>query len=134
MKILKAVCIVVITTIISLNILAPKSSAVQVKNFDQMKSSIQDFMNRGKNGNSANMSGDDMKNIIIPIANILTAVGVIVLVAVTIIMGIKYMFATPEEAAKLKNQLIGLVVSGVVILGATAIWKIVYNILNSVGL
>ena len=91
-------------------------------------------MNTGKNGNSANISGNDMGSIIIPVANILTAIGVVVLVAVTIVMGIKYMFATPEEAAKLKQQLIGLVVAGVVILGATAIWKIVYNILNSVGL
>ncbi|MCI8546104.1 MAG: hypothetical protein HFJ44_02610 [Clostridia bacterium] len=133
MKILKIV-FVIVTMIVAINIFTPETSAVQVKNFDQMKSSIQTFMNKGKNGNSANMSGNDMKDIVIPIANILTAVGVIVLVAVTIIMGIKYMFATPEEAAKLKQQLIGLVVAGVVILGATAIWKIVYNIINSVGL
>ena len=99
-----------------------------------MKTAINQFMNTGKNGNSANISGNDMGSIIIPVANILTAIGVVVLVAVTIVMGIKYMFATPEEAAKLKQQLIGLVVAGVVILGATAIWKIVYNILNSVGL
>lgn len=133
MKILKIV-FVIVTMIVAINIFTPETSAVQVKNFDQMKSSIQTFMNKGKNGNSVNMSGNDMKDIVIPIANILTAVGVIVLVAVTIIMGIKYMFATPEEAAKLKQQLIGLVVAGVVILGATAIWKIVYNIINSVGL
>ena len=69
-----------------------------------------------------------------PVDNILTAVGIVVLVAVTMIMGIRYMFATPEEAAKLKQQLIGLVVSGVVIFGAVAIWKIVYTILNSSGL
>ena len=49
-------------------------------------------------------------------------------------MGMKYMFATPDEAAKLKQQLIGLVVSAVVVLGATAIWKIIYNVLNSVNL
>ena len=66
-----------------------------------------------------------MKEIVVPIANILTAIGVFVLVGVTIVMGIKYMFATPEEAAKLKQQLIGLVVSAVVVLGATAIWKII---------
>jgi len=57
-----------------------------------------------------------------------------VLVSVTIIMVIKYMFATPDEAAKLKQQLIGLVVSAVVVLGATAIWKIVYNVLKSTGI
>ena len=56
------------------------------------------------------------------------------LVGVTIVMGIKYMFATPEEAAKLKQQLIGLVVSAVVVLGATAIWKIIYKVLSSTGL
>lgn len=133
MKILKTI-FVAVTMIAVLNIFATNSSAAQVKNFDEMKGSIQTFMNKGKSGNSANMSGSDMKDIVIPIANILTAVGAIVLVAVTIIMGIKYMFASPDEAAKLKQQLIGLVVAGVVILGATAIWKIVYNILNSVGL
>ena len=74
-------------------------------------------------------SGNEIGNILKPIVNILTAIGVIALIVITMIMGIKYMFATPEEAAKLKQQLIGLVVSAVVVLGATAIWKIIYNIL-----
>lgn len=133
MKVLKIIFIAVIA-IFLINIFQPEVSAVEIRNFDQMKTAINQFMNTGKNGNSANISGNDMGSIVIPIANILTAIGVVVLVAVTIVMGIKYMFATPEEAAKLKQQLIGLVVAGVVILGATAIWKIVYNILNSVGL
>lgn len=133
MKVLKIVFIAVIA-IFLINIFQPEVSAVEIRSFDEMKTAINQFMNTGKNGNSANISGNDMGSIVIPIANILTAIGVIVLVAVTIVMGIKYMFATPEEAAKLKQQLIGLVVAGVVILGATAIWKIVYNILNSVGL
>ena len=73
-----------------------------------------------------------MGEILKPIVGILTAIGVIVLVVVTIIMGIKYMFATPEEAAKLKQQLIGLVVSAVVVLGATAIWGIALDVLNKI--
>ena len=133
MKVLKIVFIAVIA-IFLINIFQPEVSAVEIRSFDEMKTAINQFMNTGKNGNSENISGNDMGSIIIPVANILTAIGVVVLVAVTIVMGIKYMFATPEEAAKLKQQLIGLVVAGVVILGATAIWKIVYNILNSVGL
>ena len=133
MKVLKIIFIAVIA-IFLINIFQPESAAVEIRSFDEMKTAINQFMNTGKNGNSANISGNDMGSIVIPIANILTAIGVVVLVAVTIVMGIKYMFATPEEAAKLKQQLIGLVVAGVVILGATAIWKIVYNILNSVGL
>ena len=132
MKVLKIVFIAVIA-IFLINIFQPEVSAVEIRSFDEMKTAINQFMNTGKNGNSANISGNDMGSIIIPVANILTAIGVIVLVAVTIVMGIKYMFATPEEAAKLKQQLIGLVVAGVVILGATAIWKIVYILFFCVG-
>ena len=50
MKILKIV-FVIVTMIVAINIFTPETSAVQVKNFDQMKSSIQTFMNKGKNGN-----------------------------------------------------------------------------------
>lgn len=133
MKILKIVAIIAIA-ILLISIFQPEVSAVTIRNFDQMKSSIQEFMNKGQNGNSANLSGNDIGDIIIPIANILTVIGIFILVGVTIVMGIRYMFATPEQAAKLKEQLIGLAVAAVVILGATAVWKIVYNILVASGL
>lgn len=133
MKTLKIV-FVAIATIMLISVLQPKvDAAIKVKSFDEMKTSINSFNNQGKKGSSG-ISASDMGNIIVPIVNILTAIGVIVLVGVTIIMGIKYMFASPEEAAKLKQQLIGLVVAGVVILGATAIWKIAYSVINSFGL
>ena len=62
------------------------------------------------------------------LGQILTMVGAGVLVAVTTYMGIKYLTAGPEAQAKLKVQLIGVVVSGVVIFGAYGIWKTVVNI------
>ena len=40
------------------------------------------------------------------------------------------MTASPEAQAKLKQQLIGLVVSGFVIFGSYAIWKIVVTIVE----
>lgn len=133
MKTLKII-FVAIATIMLISVFQPKAdAAITVKSFDEMKTSINSFNEHGKKGNSG-ISSDDMGNVIVPIVNILTAIGVMVLVGVTIIMGIKYMFASPEEAAKLKQQLIGLVVAGVVILGATAIWKIVYSVINSFGL
>ena len=100
---------------------------------DEMKDALTDWKSRGQQDN-AGVNAGDLKQIVIPVINILTVIGVFVLVAVTIIMGIKYMFATPDVAAKLKQQLIGLVVSAVVVLGATAIWKIVYNVLTSTNL
>lgn len=135
MKVLKGIFIAGIMIMI-LGIFQPTQFAAEsnnVKTFDQMKASINQFMTRGKNG-STGMTTSKMGDIVVPIANILTAIGVITLIGATVIMGIKYMFASPDEAAKLKQQLIGLVVAGVVVLGATAIWKLVYNVLNSSGL
>mgnify|MGYP000226600988 CR=1 FL=1 len=132
MKVFKYI-FVVITALILINALQPAVSAVQVKSFDEMKDALTDWKSRGQQDN-AGVNAGDLKQIVIPVINILTVIGVFVLVAVTIIMGIKYMFATPDVAAKLKQQLIGLVVSAVVVLGATAIWKIVYNVLNSTNL
>ncbi len=47
-----------------------------------------------------------------------------------LIVGIKYMTATPEEAAKLKTKLVGLVIAGIVIIGAYAIWRLAYNLFS----
>ena len=132
MKVFKYI-FVVITALILINALQPAVSAVQVKSFDEMKDALTDWKSRGQQDN-AGVNAGELKQIVIPVINILTVIGVFVLVAVTIIMGIKYMFATPDVAAKLKQQLIGLVVSAVVVLGATAIWKIVYNVLTSTNL
>ena len=65
------------------------------------------------------------------LAKILTTSGAGVLVIVITYMGIKYFISTPEEQAKLKGQLIGLVVSALVIFGATAIWKIAIGIFRN---
>ncbi len=131
MKILKYVAVVITAMLIMINLNQPVAEAMT---FDEMRSKIQTWTQVGESQGSSQINGNEIGNILKPIVNILTAIGVIVLVAVTIIMGIKYMFATPEEAAKLKQQLIGLVVAAVVVLGATAIWKIIYNILDASNL
>ncbi len=132
MKILR-IAIIIAIVVLTISVIQPKSYAASVSTFDQMKASIDNFLGIGRNGQTGIDAGS-LRNVVNPVANILTAIGVVVLVAVTMIMGIKYMFATPEEAAKLKQQLIGLVVAGVVIFGAVAIWKIIYGILNGAGI
>ena len=87
------------------------------------------FLSKGKNNN---VSESQLQSVFLPMARILLSIGIIVLVGVTMVMGIKYMFASPEEAAKLKQQLIGLVVSALVIFGAVGIWSLAYQVLSSV--
>ena len=127
MKILKSIAIVVTAMMIMINLTQPVAEATS---FNDMNKSLIDWLDKGKEGEEL-IDEKGIGNILKPIIEILTAIGVIVLVAVTVIMGIKYMFATPEEAAKLKQQLIGLVVSSVVVLGSAAIWKVVYNLLST---
>ena len=84
------------------------------------------FINNGGNGQNIG----NVNELIQGIGNILTTVGVVIVLAGLLIIGIKYMVATPEEAAKLKTKLVGLAVSGVVIIGAYGIWTLAFNILN----
>lgn len=78
------------------------------------------------------ISQDQIINAVLPIGQMLTAVGVAVLFGAIMLLGIKYMKAQPEERGKLKQQLIGLVISGIVIFGAFTIWRIAYNFFEEI--
>lgn len=70
---------------------------------------------------------------IIPVAQALVAIATVVLVVVTVVMGIKYMICeSAEKKAKLKTQLIGLVVSTIVVFGAQVIWSVLYNFMKNI--
>ena len=67
----------------------------------------------------------------VDIGSILTFVGAGILVAGVGYLGIMYMISPPERQGKLKQQLVGLLVSGIVIFGAYSIWSILVNILGN---
>lgn len=105
-------------------------AADEVKTWDQLVQDADTFINKGKEKDIINSS--DVATTIMPIAQALVAVAAGVLVVVTCIMGVKYATTTsPQDQAKLKKQLIGLVVSIIVVFGAHAIWTIVYNFMKS---
>ena len=56
-------------------------------------------------------------------------VAIIVLTIATLVMGIKYMMATPDKKATIKKQLIGLIASALVIFSSYTIWSIASNLL-----
>ncbi len=93
----------------------------------QMQDDIDKFKNvgAGTHINTTNVT-DEIKGI----GQILTFVGTGIFVGVVAYMGIKYLTSGPEAQAKLKTQLIGVVVSGVVIFGAYNIWSIVIDVLK----
>ncbi len=92
-----------------------------------MTKQAKSFISRGAE-NQDKISYDKITDEFAALGQILTTVGAGVMVAVVTYMGIKYLTAGPEAQAKLKVQLIGIVVSGVVIFGSYTIWKIVVQV------
>ena len=98
------------------------------------------IMNAGKNwislgkkeAEGKNYTPENFANQFAGIARILVSIGLVTAIIVTAIMAIKWITATPDKQAKLKQQLIGLVVSIIVIFGAVGIWRVVTNILTTV--
>lgn len=91
-----------------------------------------DFITDGKTASNGIITEDQFAEAIIPVGQVLVGIATVVIAVVMAIMGIKWITATPEQQAKLKQQLIGLVIAIVVIYGAVGIWTLVRNIMESV--
>lgn len=96
--------------------------------FDEMVSQAQTWVDSGKKGNIVDEK--KVSEILLPIGQFMMGLAVLILIIVTIILGIKYMSADPNTQAKLKQQMIGLVVAAAVIFGAVGIWRLVYSFMN----
>ena len=83
-----------------------------LKNMEEQANS---FITKGQQAAEGNINYDNIAKEFKGLGQILTMVGAGVMVAITTYMGIKYLTAGPEAQAKLKVQLIGVVVSGMVI-------------------
>ena len=100
------------------------SNSVQALTLSEMSGKISTFKSNG----TTTISTGEITTQFADLARILTTIGAGVLVIVITYMGIKYFISSPEEQAKLKGQLIGVVVSAVVIFGAVSIWELAINI------
>ena len=114
----------VFSTLLVLIIVISQMYSVKAGVWGNMENDINSFKKAGENA-SNNIDTKPIAEDFTELAQILMTIGAGVLVAVTIYMGIKYLTGGPEVHAKLKMQLIGLVVSGVVIFGAFFIWETV---------
>lgn len=124
-NILKKVAVSMLFIVILLSF----SYNVKALTLNQMEEKASNFITAGQTNSNINIS--NVTNEFKDLGNILTMIGAGVMVAVTAYMGIKYLTAGPEAQAKLKTQLIGVVVSGMVIFGAYFIWKIVLQIAST---
>lgn len=89
------------------------------------------FVDSGREQVDSNQLEESVFNNLKVVGQVLVAIGASVFLVVGIVMSIKWITATPDKQAKLKQQLIGFVVSGVVIFGAVGIWNLAKSIMES---
>lgn len=129
MKTNKKMLIKIIFILITIYAVISSIYVVRATTLTDMEDQAKAFITKGQQqAEASNIKPGDIAKEFLGIGQILTMVGAGVLVAVTTYMGIKYLTSGPEAQAKLKVQLIGIVVSGVVIFGAYGIWSIVVDI------
>lgn len=90
------------------------------------------WIKEGENSTDSQMEVEKFAENFIGVGQVLVAIGIVILLIVSLITAIKWITATPDKQAKLKQQLIGLVISAVVIFGAIGIWNLVRGILQNV--
>ena len=99
--------------------------------WSEIQGQADSFVGQGKNGSTADLSS--FGNAAVGVGQVLTTIGLAVVMVGYLILGIKYMMASPEEAGKIKGQLVGLTVSAIVIFGAYGIWNAVVGFFNGLG-
>lgn len=105
---------------------------VNAFSFQEIFDKAEFFERIGLPGANNILSQQTLEEIFIPIGQVLVTIAGIVLVIVTLVMAIKYITANAEQRGKLKQQLVGLVVSTVVIYGAVGIWSIIKNFMENI--
>ena len=92
-----------------------------------------EFVETGKNeikDNNAVIDNDELKSNIDNIYSMLFIIGIICIVLVGAVLGIKFIVGSVEEQAKIKETLIPYFAGSIVIIGAFGIWKVVIILLS----
>ena len=93
-----------------------------------------DFINNGKEkANQEDGISTATRNNLDIIYNVLLAIGTSLAVIIGGILGIKFMIASAEDKAKIKEALVPYILGCVIIFGAFGIWKLTVSIGNSIS-
>ncbi len=94
-------------------------------------SDAREFVNRGRDGQD-DFDIENFKINIDTIYNILVTIGIALTVIIGGILGIKFMMASAEDKAKIKEAMIPYVIGCIVIYGAFFIWKIAIVVFSDI--
>lgn len=124
--------IIILLIVLTININSYAYAAISLPN---MEVSAKQFQDRGQQALIS--SGIETKKIseeIVPIVQILTTIGILVIGICMVILGIQWVMAkpSPEAQAKLKVKFVSLAVSAGVLFGSYTIWRIIVTIMDNI--
>ena len=132
-KIIKKIFFIIIFMAIAVQLTIPEYVYAEGTSSMDAKSIMdkgKNFINKGSAGSV--IEEDDVIDAFIPVGKFLVIAANAVIVVVIAIMAVKWITAKPEQQAKLKEQLIGLVVAIVVIYGAVGIWTVIKGFMEGI--
>lgn len=119
--------------IVSIEILLIVIQLIFIPNISQANNGIDDVIKSGDefiNGGNILINKQELNEKQSFIYNSLFSVGVVLTVVIGGFLGIKFMLASAEDKAEIKQMLITYVVGCIVIYGAFGIWKLIITILD----
>lgn len=132
----KVICKILLIVIIMNFAILGNVNTVKAESFwSGIISSGDSFLQKGQEGATADTdatSDDETKEFINILYNTLLTLGVIITIAVGGIMGIKFMLASAEDKAKIKESMVPYVVGSILIFGAFGIWKLFITIFSQI--
>ena len=147
----KRIIFKILLVLITLNFIFAIENVSHAGMWDKIMDSAKNFVSIGENaansgslvidppnGAGANITigtpnGVEIKGIMNNIYDIIFPLGVAATVIIGGILGIKFMLASAEEKAKLKESLVPYVAGCAVIYGAFGIWKLAITIFSQMG-
>ena len=124
----------VLILLIIMQIIFALTNISQAAWWDDITSIGINFLEIGENAASSGEQTDsELQTIISDIYNILFPLGIAITVIIGGVLGIKFMMASAEDKAKIKESMIPYVLGCVVIYGAFGIWKLAITIFSALG-
>ncbi len=87
------------------------------------------FIKEGQKNETIDFS--EVWNNLKPIAQIVMGIGLVVLVCVGTVLGVKYMMSGADDKAKVKQKLVWFCVAAALVVGATGIFNIVVEVASN---
>ena len=125
----KLIAVIIMAVIFQITVLATESKASV---WSEIMLQAREFIRAGEEGlGDTTIDTDEVEDASSNMFNFLLGIATAATVIIGGILGIKFLLASAEEKAEIKQAMVPYIIGCVVVFGAFAIWRLVVNLLQS---